>query len=266
MTPPNFNTLAIEINHHVAIIALARPDKANAINENMWDELQQCFQWLDQEPVVRVAILTGHGKNFCAGIDLAMFANLTDDTMEAGRRAEQLRLTIKRLQSNLTAIEQCRKPVLAAIHGACIGGALDMITCCDMRYCTHDAYFSIKEIDIGMVADVGTLQRLPKLIGDGITRELAYTGRTISGANAASIGLVNHTFPDQTQMMTEVNALAETIASKSPLAIRGTKEMLLYSRDHSVADSLNYIASWNAGMLSAEDLQIGISGQTNYDD
>jgi enoyl-CoA hydratase len=266
MSTPNFETLAVEINNHVATVELARPKKANAMSVTMWVELQQCFEWIDLESDIRVVILSGQGKNFCAGIDLGMFGNLTDDGMEPARKAEQLRLTIKRLQANLTAIEQCRKPVLAAIHGASVGGAIDMITCCDMRYCTEDAYFSIKEIDIGMVADVGTLQRLPKLVGDGIVRELAYTGRTFFGAEAVSMGLANKVYADKEQMMAGVQAIAAEIATKSPLSIRGTKEMMRYTRDHSVEDSLNYIATWNAGMLSAADLMIGISGETNFED
>jgi enoyl-CoA hydratase len=266
MSTPNFETLAVEINNHVATVELARPKKANAMSVAMWVELQQCFEWIDLESDIRVVILSGQGKNFCAGIDLGMFGNLTDDGMEPARKAEQLRLTIKRLQANLTAIEQCRKPVLAAIHGASVGGAIDMITCCDMRYCTEDAYFSIKEIDIGMVADVGTLQRLPKLVGDGIVRELAYTGRTFFGAEAVSMGLANKVYADKEQMMAGVQAIAADIATKSPLSIRGTKEMMRYTRDHSVEDSLNYIATWNAGMLSAADLMIGISGETNFED
>jgi enoyl-CoA hydratase len=251
MTKPNFETLAVDINNHVATVELARPKKANAMSVTMWAELQQCFEWIDLESDIRVVILAGQGKNFCAGIDLGMFGNLTDDGMEPARKAEQLRLTIKRLQANLTAIEQCRKPVLAAIHGASVGGAIDMITCCDMRY---------------MVADVGTLQRLPKLVGDGIVRELAYTGRTFFGAEAVSMGLANKVYADKDQMMTGVQAIAAEIATKSPLSIRGTKEMMRYTRDHSVEDSLNYIATWNAGMLSSADLMIGISGETNFED
>jgi enoyl-CoA hydratase len=135
-----------------------------------------------------------------------------------------------------------------------------------MRYCTEDAYFSIKEIDIGMVADVGTLQRLPKLVGDGIVRELAYTGKTFFGAEAVSMGLANKGYADKDQMMAGVQAIAAEIATKSPLSIRGTKEMMRYTRDHSVEDSLNYIATWNAGMLSSADLMIGISGETNFED
>lgn len=181
-----------------------------------------------------------------------------DANAEPSRASEALRKTILRLQDNLTSIERCRKPVVAAIHGACIGGGIDIITCCDMRYCSEDAFFSIKEIDIGMTADVGTLQRLPHLIGQGVVRELAYTGRRVPAGEAKELHLVNRVFATREAMLAGVKEIAQEIASKSPLAIRGTKEMLLYARDHSVADGLNYVATWNSGMLSKHDLMAAL--------
>jgi enoyl-CoA hydratase len=231
------------------------------MNVPMWDELQRCFEWLDQEPSVRAIILAGNGKHFCAGMDLAVFAEAQSGSADPARRAEQLRRTIIRLQGNLSAIEQCRVPVLAAIHNTCIGGAIDMTCCADMRYATADAFFSIREIDIGMTADVGTLQRMPKIIPDGVVRELAYTGRNMGAEEAREVGFVNRVFENRETMLREVTAIARAIAAKSPLAVRGSKEMLLYSRDHSVAEGLNYIATWNAGMLSQVDLQAGIEAQ-----
>jgi enoyl-CoA hydratase len=261
--PPEFETLEVSIEQQVATVNLNRPDKANAMNGTMWDELQTCFEWLDAQPSVRVVILAGNGKHFCAGLDLGVFGNLQGASTEPARRAEQLRRTILRMQDNLTAIEQCRVPVLAAIHNTCIGGGVDMTCCADMRYATQDAFFSIREIDIGMTADVGTLQRLPRIIPDGVVRELAYTGRNMGATEAKEVGFVNQVFKDRDTMLREVTAIARTIASKSPLAVRGTKEMVLYSRDHSVADGLNYIATWNAGMLSQADLQAGMQAQMN---
>jgi len=232
------------------------------MNAAMWRELQECFEWLDAEPTVRVVILAGNGKHFCAGLDLGMFGGIQgDDTSEPSRRAEKLRRTILGLQDNLSAIEKCRKPVLAAIHKTCIGGGIDLTCCCDIRYATEDAYFSIREIDIGMTADVGTLQRLPKIIPDGVVRELAYTGRKMDAKEAREVGFVNRVYPDRDTMMTEVTAIAREIASKSPLAVRGTKEMILYARDHSVVEGLNYIATWNSGMLSQADLKAGMMAQ-----
>ncbi|HXQ84727.1 MAG TPA: enoyl-CoA hydratase-related protein, partial [Xanthobacteraceae bacterium] len=158
------------------------------------------------------------------------------------------------LQDVITSLETCRKPVLAAIHGACIGAGVDLTCAADMRYCSADANFVIKEIELGFVADVGTLQRLPKLIGDGMARELAYTGRPFSGAEAKEIGFVNRCYGSRDDLMAGVAEIARAIAAKSPLAIRGTKEMLIYTRDHSVTESLNYMAIWNAALLQSDDL------------
>lgn len=272
MNKPGYSTLKLQIDNHIATVLLNRPDQANAMSESMWRELEQCFNWLDQEPSVRVVILAAAGKHFCSGLDLSMFSSILDSASgEKSRQAEKLRLKILQLQANLTAIERCRKPVLAAIQYTCIGGAIDMTSCCDMRYCTEDAYFSIKEIDLGMTADVGTLQRLPNLIGQGMLRELAYTGRKVDASEALSLGLVNRVYANREQMMLEVKRIAASIAKKSPLAIRGTKEMLLYARDHSVSDSLNYIATWNASMLSEADLKASMKASANghlpeYDD
>lgn len=270
----DFETLAVtfpathsslQADNNIALIELNRADKANAMNETMWRELEECFQWLDSEPGVRVVVLAAKGKHFCSGIDLGMFNDIVASEAEAARKSEQLRLIIKRLQGNLTAIERCRKPVLAAIHSSCIGGGVDMICCADMRYCSADAIFSIKEVDIGMTADVGTLQRLPKLISDGMTRELAYTGRKMEAEEALGLGLVNQVYEDHEELLTGVMKIAGEISKKSPIAIRGTKEMLLYSRDHSVDDGLNYNASWNAGMLSMEDVLKSIEAQMKND-
>jgi enoyl-CoA hydratase len=259
--PPSFETLELQLDAHVATVYLNRPDKANSMNAAMWAELQQCFEWLDAEPQVRAVVLAGHGKHFCAGLDLAMFADANGDSADPARRAETLRRTILRLQGNLTAIEQCRKPVLAAIHSTCIGGGVDMTCCCDMRYASADAYFSIREIDIGMTADVGTLQRMPRIVPEALVRELAYTGRNMDAEEARQLGFVNRVFENREVLLSEVQAIARDIASKSPLAIRGSKEMLNYVRDHSVADGLNYIATWNAGMLSQQDLAAGMQAQ-----
>lgn len=259
---PDYKTLLVSVENKVAHIQLNRPDKANSMNQAFWQEIGAALLWADQSPEVRVVVLSGVGKHFCAGIDLEMLEEIcTTDLVCAGRRAETLRHNILELQTQLTAIEKCRKPVIAAIHGACIGGGVDMIAACDLRYCTDNASFSIKEIDVGMVADVGSLQRLPHLIGDGITRELAYTGRTINGEEAESIHLVNKSFSDKTEMLASVMATANEIASKSPLSIRGIKEMSLFARDHSVAEGLNYVATWNASMLVSDDLKEALTAK-----
>ncbi|GAB3505160.1 Clp protease/crotonase-like domain-containing protein [Emticicia fontis] len=257
-------TLKLSIENHIAHVILNRPEKANALNQSAWDEIKEIFENLDENPEVRVIVMEGGESNhFCAGIDLSLLMSVsqTDITCE-GRRREKVRKDVFRLQAPINAIENCSKPVLVAVHGGCIGGGIDLICACDMRYCTEDAYFTIKEIDMGMVADLGTLQRLPKLIGDGLVREMAYTGRNVDGKEAEKIGIVNRAFSDKHTMLEEVFKIAAMIASKSPLSIRGTKHILLHTRDHSVADGLNYMATWNAAMLLSNDLQEAFMAKT----
>lgn len=252
-----FETIATQLDGHVATLRLNRPDKANAMNWQMWQDIRAAMQWADRTPEVRAVVLQGEGRHFTSGIDLTMMmglqAQIKDDC--DGRSREKLRALVLELQDTLTSIERCRKPVLAAIHGGCVGGGVDLISCTDMRYASSDAYFTIKEIDIGMVADVGTLQRLPKLIGNqGIVREMAFTGRKVDAAEAQAIGLVNKVYDSREALYAGVAEMAALVAAKSPLSIRGTKEMLNYGRDHTVADGLNYIATWNAAMLMSSDL------------
>ena len=176
MNIPILTALELSVENHIARVRLNRPDKANAMSREVWSELRIAFDWIDATPAARVAILCGGGAHFTSGIDLAMLAGVADEVDDncEGRKREKLRRAILDLQDTLTSLERCRKPVIAAIHGACIGGGIDLICCADMRYCSGDAFFSIKEIDMGMTADVGTLQRLPRLIGDGMARACLY--------------------------------------------------------------------------------------------
>jgi enoyl-CoA hydratase len=253
----DFSTLDVALADGVATVNLNRPEAANAMNEAMWQEIRAAMRWVDETPEARVAVIGGRGKYFTSGIDLSMLGGLNrrDPGACEGRTREALRRLILDLQDTLSSIERCRKPVIAAIHGACIGGGIDLVTCCDMRYASAEAFFSVKEIDVGLVADVGTLQRLPRLVPDGMARELAYTGRRFDAAEAKAIGLVNRVFESAESLRAGVGEIAATIAAKSPLAIRGTKEIIAYARDHSVADGLNYVATWNAAMLLSEDLE-----------
>lgn len=253
---PEFTSLRLDLADGVLELTLDRPDKSNALDEGLWQALRAACEWADGEPAVRVVVLAGEGRHFCAGIDLDMLGGIMQciaDPDEA-RRREKLRRLILDLQDCLSSLERCRKPVLAAIHGACLGGGVDLVTCCDMRYVSAGAHFAVREIDLGIVADVGTLQRLPRLIPEGLARELAYTGRTLAADEAVRCGLANAVHPDRDALLAAVRALAREIARKSPLAVRGTKEMLNYSRDHSVADGLNQVATWNAAMLLSADL------------
>lgn len=246
----------LKIDQHIAQVAFNRPEKANSLPLAAWEEMQAIFEHLDETPEVRVVVLSGEGKHFCAGIDLSLLMDIQQFQQIdcEGRKREALRKFIFKLQNCISAIEKCRKPVLAAIHGGCVGGGVDIASACDMRYCTEDAYFTIKEIDMGLVADIGTMQRLPKIIQPGIMAEMAYTGRKVFGAEATQIGLTNRTFADKETLLKEVLEIAATIAAKSPLVVRGTKEILLYTRDHSVEESLNYMVAWNASMLLSKDL------------
>lgn len=251
-----YTSFKVTIENHIAQVSFNRPQKANCLHKEAWDEMQLIFERMHDDPDVRVIVLTGEGKHFCAGIDLSLLMGMQqyNEIDCEGRKREMIRKFIFQLQDNISAIEKCRKPVLAAIHGACVGGAVDIVSACDIRYCTDDAYFSIKEIDLGLVADIGTLQRLPKIINSGIVAEMAYTGRKVMGTEAEKISLVNQSFPTREALLEKVMETAKMIASKSPLCIRGTKEILLYTRDHSVADSLNYMTAWNASMLLSNDL------------
>ncbi len=252
-----FKTILVDVQNYVAHLRLNNPTKANAMTAEFWAEMREVFPQLDRDKSVRVVVISGEGKNFTSGIDLNMFAGTQAQMSgkgDPGRAREDFRLTVLDLQESFTVIEKCRKPVIAAIHGACVGGGIDMISACDMRYCSEDAYFCVKEIDLGLVADVGTLQRLPKIIADGVARELAFTARNMPGKEAEQVHLVNKCYPNREILMEEVMKIAQLIAEKSPLTTRGTKEMLNYTRDHSVQDGLNYVATWNAAMIYSHDL------------
>lgn len=255
-----YQAFVVELNGNIAHVQINRPEKINAMNAAFWTEIIDIFQWIDDTDAVRAVVLSGAGKHFSSGIDLMMLASVANDLgKDVGRNARLLRRKILELQASFNAVDNCRKPVLAAIQGYCIGGAIDLISACDMRYAAEDAQFSIKEIDIGMAADVGTLQRLPRIIGDGMLRELAYTGRMFGAEEARSIGLVNRVYADHDSLLAGVLEIARDIAAKSPIAVTGTKAMISYMRDHTVNDGLEYVATWNSAMLQSNDLRVAIA-------
>lgn len=252
----------IERRDGVAHLAMNRPDKANGMTTDFWADLPRILDALDRDETVRCAIISGEGRHFTGGMDLAAFAGIAKlFENEPGRAAYAMRGLILKLQDAFNSIERARFPVIAAVHGACIGAGIDMITACDIRLASIDAYFSIEEIHIGMAADVGTLQRLPKLIAPSIAAELAYTGRRFSAAEAKEFGLVSQLADDCAALMEIAARLADSIAKKSPLAIAGIKRNLAYARDHSVADGLDHIATWNGGMLRANELMTAIQAK-----
>ncbi len=252
-----FTTLDLTIENHIAHVKLSRPGKLNTLIMEFWQDMVDVFAEIENTPDARVVVISSEGKHFTAGLDLNAFGALAGEMQAAtdpARVREQMRNNVREMQESFTVIEKCRLPVLVAIQGGCIGGGVDLITAGDIRYCTKDAFFCIQEINIGMTADVGTLQRLPHLIPSGIVRDLAYTGRRMPAIEAKEVGLVNEVFENQEAMLEKVLEVAATIASKSPMAIHGTKEMLNYTRDHSVDDALNYMAVWQSGMFFSNDL------------
>ncbi|MFK7842921.1 MAG: crotonase/enoyl-CoA hydratase family protein [Sphingorhabdus sp.] len=246
----------------VAHLSLNRPDKANCMEPAFWSELPVILDSLEQDPTVRVLLLSGEGKHFSAGMDMSSFSfifGLTES--ETARASFAMRKAVLELQDILSGLERARFPVIAAVHGACVGGALDMISACDLRLAAADTKFSIEEANVGMTADIGTLQRLPKLIAPGIVKELALTGRRFTPEEAKSWGFVNAIHPDKAATIEAGIALARDIASKSPLVSAGVKRAIDYARDHTVADSLEQIANWNAGMLRETDMTTAIDAR-----
>ena len=252
----SYKSLDVSIENHIAHVKLNRPDAMNAMNIDFWQELPAAIRDIEAGAEARVIVLSSTGKHFSAGMDLAVFTSSNSIPMQGdpARMAENLRRAVLQLQDAFNCLEDIRIPVLAAVHGGCIGGAVDMISACDSRYCTEDSYFTIKETQLGMTADLGTLQRLPHLIPQGLARELAYTGRNMDAAEAKEAGLVNKVFATHEDMLAGVMDIARMIAAQSPMAVAGCKEMINYSRDHSIADSLKYMATWQSGMFRPQDM------------
>ncbi|XP_021723036.1 delta(3,5)-Delta(2,4)-dienoyl-CoA isomerase, peroxisomal-like [Chenopodium quinoa] len=244
----------IKPNSSVFYLYLNRPSHRNALSRDFFDEFPKALKSLDQNPNVSAIILAGAGDHFCSGIDIKTLTSITQSADRA-RTNERFRREIKYLQAAVTALEECRKPVIAGIHGACIGGGIDIITACDIRYCTEDAFFSVKEVDLAITADLGTLQRLPVIVGFGNAMELALTARRFSGSEAKEMGLVTRVFDSKNDLDGFVARIAEEIAARSPLAITGTKAVLLISKDFSLDQGLDYVATWNAAMLLSDDLK-----------
>jgi enoyl-CoA hydratase len=245
----------VEVEAKVAQVRMCRPDELNSMVPEFWTELPALIGRLSDDGGVRAVVLSSTGKHFSAGMDLGVFtAGGQDGSRDRGRVNANRQLMVARLQDSFSALERARMPILAAIQGGCVGGAVDLVTACDMRYATEDAFFVVQETNIGMTADVGTLQRLPKIIPDGVARELVYTGRRMPAARAQQVGLVNEVFPDHAAMVAGVTAIAAEIAAQSPLAIWGSKQMLVFTRDHSVADGLAHIAAWQTGAFDSIDM------------
>lgn len=259
----------VSIDNNVAHIQLKRGKVFNTMIREFWYELPEIIHDIENNSRARAIVISSTGKHFCAGMDLSVFSGIGENKNAAGLSnpnrslAERLKMfqTLPALQHTFNCLDECRIPVLMAVQGACIGGAVDFSSAVDMRYCTKDAFFCIQEINIGMTADVGTFPRLPHLMPQGLVRELAYTGRRLKAEEALRVGFVNAVFDTQAEMLSQVFALAKTIAEKSPLAVWGSKEMINYARDHTIADGLKHITVWQAGMFSPAEMKESFTAQ-----
>lgn len=245
----------------VAHLKFNRPKEFNSMTWDFWHELPRVIRQLDEDGETRVLVISSTGKHFSAGMDLSVFQN--DDLLstDSARHRERFRKLVLQLQEAFSCLEACRMPVIAAIQGGCIGGAVDMVCACDMRYAVNNVFFSIEEVNIGIMADLGTLQRLPTLIPPGVVRELAYTGERLPAERAKSLGLVNEIFASEEDMLAHVLSVAEKIAGKSPLVISATKEAINYVRDHDVRDSLSYAAAWQSSIFSTKDIAESVAAR-----
>ena len=255
----SYECFDVSIKEDIAHIVLNRPEKRNNMNAAFWDELPAIIRDIDENARARVIVISSTGPHFCGGLDVSMFASgaVTDESTDVARRRQKganFLNTVSIMQDSFSALEACRLPVLAAIQGGCIGGGVDLVTACDMRYATRDAFVTIYETKIGMTADVGTFPRIVKLIPEGLVREMAYTGRRVSAEEARDMGLVNRVYDTHQDMLVGVMEVAREIAANAPLAVHGCKRAITYARDHSTQEGLEWIGMWNASMLQNDEI------------
>jgi enoyl-CoA hydratase len=263
----SYECFTVDIRDQVAHLTLSRPDALNSMNRAFWKELPEIVRHLDDSAAARAIVLSSSGRHFTAGMDLSVFASGPDHSdKEVGRVRANLMQTVLKLQRTFSCLDQARIPVLAAVQGGCIGGGVDMVSACDMRFATKDAFFCIQEINLGMTADVGTFPRLAYLMPQGIVRELAYTGRRFLAEEARACGFVNALFDTHEQLLDAVTGIAVDIAKRSPLAVWGSKEMLNYGRDHSIDDALRHIAVWQTGMFQPNDMREAFAAKSEKRD
>jgi enoyl-CoA hydratase len=257
-----YESVIIDTKEHVAQVTLIGPGKGNAMGPAFWSELPEMFAGLDADHDIRAIVLTGSGRNFSYGLDLPAMGGTLAPVLAEGAMARprsDFHAEVLRMQGAINAVADCRTPTIAAIHGWCIGGGVDLISAVDIRYASADAKFSIREVRLAIVADMGSLARLPLILSDGHLRELALTGKDIDAAHAEKIGLVNDVFTDADATLQAAHAAAAEIAANPPLTVRGVKDVLDQQRISTVSASLRYVAAWNAAFLPSKDLSEGIS-------
>ena len=259
MAESTFYTL--EKKGPIAWIWLDRPDKKNAMGPDAWWDAPAVLEEVDADPEIRVAIVAGKGACFSAGIDLVGMAGSIPELMEEQKGGVKWRFlpTIRKMQETMTCFERCRKPVIAAIHGHCIGAGLDMATACDIRLASQDATFCLKEAAVAFVADVGVLQRIPLICGQGVARELAYTAKSITAARAREVLLVSEVYPDPETLLAEAEKMALEIAENSPLAVQASKEVMNFGMGRTVDEGLKYVASISTNIVPSDDLMEAVT-------
>lgn len=264
MLKKTYECFDVSIENKIAHIRLSRGDALNTMTRPFWNELPEIVRTIDAQALARVIVISSTGKHFSAGMDLSVFAQ-DGAVSSAGRdpyiSAEQFRSNVRQIQGSFNALEDARVPVLFALQGGVIGGAIDMISAGDIRWCTRDTFFCIQEINIAMTADVGTFPRLQRYIPEGWVKEMAYTGMRLKADKAKEIGLVNDVFETHEALLAHVMGIAGEIAKKNPVAVTGSKVLINYGRDHSTADTLDYVGVWNAGMMPATHMKEAMMAQ-----
>lgn len=253
-----YTVVAIEKAERVATVWLNRPEKSNAMGPDFWPQIRAAFEEIHADKEVRAVIVAGKGKNFSAGLDLVASAGAFSGTVGSAE-LDTLFHTIVDMQESFNVVEECRKPVICAVHGACIGGGLDLAAACDIRLCTKDARFSLREARVAMIADLGSLNRLPGIVGKGHARELAFTAKDVNAERALRMGLVNDVYDDQEALMAAARALATEIADAAPLAVQGAKEVMNYCEDKTHRDGLLYAAARSGLILKSGDLMEAVT-------
>lgn len=250
----SFQHIEVETANNVATLWLNRPNKLNAMSRDMWDDIPRAMESIDADEDVRAVVLAGRGSSFTVGIDVGMLADLAPSGASQAASNKALYETIKTLQRTASVFADSTKPVIAAVAGYCLGAGMDLITACDIRLASEDSIFSIRETKMALVADIGTFQRLPKIIGNGHTAELAYTGKDIDAVRALEIGLVNSLVTDAAGVVKAAQGLAKEIAANSPLVVQGVKKVLAANDGKTVSEALDYVAQWNSSFLLSNDL------------